>query len=82
MLVFHMQVGDTEQDHKSVLVLKPKTDTLKPQTPALMASCFKGEFRGIGWGIGNGVVHACVSSQLASQSAVQVVVGEAGREVR
>jgi hypothetical protein len=54
MSVFHMHVDDGEQAHWSVLVLKPETDTLKPQRPASATSRFKGEFGGGGGGGGVG----------------------------
>ena len=54
MSVFHMHVDDVGQVHGSVLLLKPETDTLKPQRSALATSRFKSGFGGGGGGVGDG----------------------------
>ena len=67
MSVFHMHVDDGEQVHGFVSVLKPETDTLKPQRSASATSRFKGEFGGSG-GVGDGV-HAGVKRAGISKGA-------------
>jgi hypothetical protein len=82
MSVFHMHVDDGEQVHESVLVLKPETDTLKPQRPASATSRFKGEFGG-GGRVGDGV-HVGVKPAGISKGAIQGMVWterRAGRRI-
>jgi hypothetical protein len=70
MSVFHMHVDDAEQAHGSTLLLKPETDTLKPQRSALATSRFKSEFGGGGGAVGKGV-HAGVKPAGISKGVIQ-----------
>jgi hypothetical protein len=69
MSVFHMHVDDVEQVHGSVLLLKPETDTLKPQRSALATSHFRSELGGSGGGVG-GRAHAGVKLAGISKGAI------------
>jgi hypothetical protein len=69
MSVFHMHVDDVEQVHGSVLLLKPETDTLKPQRSASATSRFRSEFGGGGGGVGDRA-HAGVKLAGISKSAI------------
>ena len=70
MSVFHMHVDGAAQVHGSVLLLKPTTDTLKPQRPASPTSRFNGDFRGCGGAVGDGV-HAGVKPAGISRGEIQ-----------
>jgi hypothetical protein len=82
MSVFHMHVDDVGQAHRSVLLLKPETDTLKPQRSASATTRFKGEFGG-GGGVGDGP-NSVVKRAGISKGAIQGMAWteEKGRENR